>query len=155
MSAISWLVVATTSSVVVSFVIPLCLLVRTLAEDRAMATADQEARNIAILVSGVDDDDQLAALLAGISVGQEPATSVLTPDGAQIGGGSDMATTPTWPVPWPARRSARSTAAAAGCCCPSIVGDGTAVVAQQRRPRRAARAASPPPGPASWAWACC
>ena len=50
---ISWLVLATTSVVVVSFVVPLCLLVRTIAQDRAMAAADQEARNVAILVTGL------------------------------------------------------------------------------------------------------
>ena len=33
---ISWLVVVTTSTVIVSFVIPLCLLVRTLAEDLSL-----------------------------------------------------------------------------------------------------------------------
>ena len=34
---ISWLVLATTSAIVMAFVIPLCLLVRTLADDRAMS----------------------------------------------------------------------------------------------------------------------
>ena len=58
---ISWLVVVTTSTVVVSFVIPLCLLVRTLAEDRAMAAADQEARSVAILVAGAPDDPRQLA----------------------------------------------------------------------------------------------
>ena len=57
---ISWLVLATTSTIVVAFVIPLCLLVRTLAEDRAMTAADQEARNVAILVAGGVDDATVA-----------------------------------------------------------------------------------------------
>lgn len=48
---IGLLTAATTSAVVLAFVIPLCLLVHTLAEDRALANADQEARNVAILVS--------------------------------------------------------------------------------------------------------
>ena len=64
-SRISWLVAATTSAVVISFVVPLCLLVRVLAEDRAMAAADQEARNVAILVSTLDNDPQLPALVEG------------------------------------------------------------------------------------------
>ena len=75
---ISLLVVATTSAVVVSFVIPLCLLVQTLAQDRAMAAADQEARNVAILVAGVRDDDQLAELVEGIDSRGTPTTGVLT-----------------------------------------------------------------------------
>ena len=57
---ISWLVIATTSAVVASFVIPLCLLVRTLAEDRASAAADQDARDAAILVAQLPDDPRLS-----------------------------------------------------------------------------------------------
>lgn len=125
---ISWLVVATTSSVVVSFVIPLCLLVRTLAEDRAMATADQEARNVAILVSGVSNDDQLAELLAGISVEQEPTTSVLTPDGAQIGGGPDMSTDPDVARALDGEAFRSVTGGSGRVLLPVIVNDGTAVV---------------------------
>ena len=56
---ISWLVLATTSTIVVAFVIPLCLLVRTMAEDRAMTAADQEARNVAILLAGQVDEATL------------------------------------------------------------------------------------------------
>jgi signal transduction histidine kinase len=86
---ISWLVMATTSSVVVSFVIPLCLLVRTLAEDRAMAAADQEARNVAILVASLHDDPQLADLVGDLDQRGTPSTSVLTADGRVLG--SDVA----------------------------------------------------------------
>jgi len=91
---ISWLVVATTSTVVVAFVIPLCLLVRTLAEDRAMAAADQEARNVAILVAGLHDDPQLEELVEGIDSRGTPTTGVLTSDGRQLGGGADLADDP-------------------------------------------------------------
>ncbi len=91
---ISLLVVATTSAVVVSFVIPLCLLVQTLAQDRAMAAADQEARNVAILVAGVRDDDQLAELVEGIDSRGTPTTGVLAADGRQLGGGPDLAADP-------------------------------------------------------------
>ncbi|GAA3802620.1 HAMP domain-containing sensor histidine kinase [Nocardioides panacisoli] len=87
---ISWLVVATTSAVVVSFVVPLCLLVRTLAEDRAMAAADQEARNVAILVAGVRDEPQLGELVEDIDSRGTPTTGVLTADGRQLGGGTDL-----------------------------------------------------------------
>lgn len=82
---ISWLVIATTATVVVSFVIPLCLLVRTLAEDRAMAAADQEAHNAAILVAGLPDDPQLARLVASLDSRGDPATSVLTTSGQWLG----------------------------------------------------------------------
>ena len=91
---ISWLVVATTSTVVVSFVIPLCLLVSTLAEDRAMAAADQEARNVAILVAGLPNDPQLEELVEGIDSRGTPTTGVLTSDGRQVGGGNGLAEDP-------------------------------------------------------------
>ncbi len=87
---ISWLVMATTSSVVVSFVIPLCLLVRTLAEDRAMAAADQEARNVAILVASLHDDPQLPGLIADLDQRGTPSTSVLTADREVIGADTTM-----------------------------------------------------------------
>ena len=88
---ISLLVVATTSAVVVSFVIPLCLLVQTLAQDRALAAADQEARNVAILVAGLRDDDRLGELVDRIDDRGTPTTGVLTADGRVLGGGTDLA----------------------------------------------------------------
>lgn len=91
---ISWLVAATTSAVVVSFVVPLCLLVQTLAEDRAMAAADQEARSVAILVAGLHNSPQLGDLVAGIDARARPATTVLTADGRQLGDGPSMTADP-------------------------------------------------------------
>ncbi|MGZ8738711.1 MAG: hypothetical protein ACXWW7_16220, partial [Nocardioides sp.] len=93
-SRISLLVLVTTSSVVASFVIPLCLLVQTLATDRARAAADQEARNIAILVSGVDETEGLAPLVRELDGRAAPQTSVLMPGGRVIGSDSDMAQDP-------------------------------------------------------------
>jgi signal transduction histidine kinase len=83
---IGLLTAATTSAVVLAFVIPLCLLVRTLAEDRALANADQEARNVAILVSGLHADPALARLVAQVDARSESArTSVLMADGRTLG----------------------------------------------------------------------
>ena len=127
-SRITWLVVAATSTMVVSFVVPLCLLVRTLAEDRAMAAADQEARNVAILVAGVAGPDQLTDLVEVLDDGRSPTTSVLTVDGEQIGPGSPMAEDPD------VARALRGEAFRAvdddrgRVLLPVIVGDGTAVV---------------------------
>jgi signal transduction histidine kinase len=73
--------------VVVSFVIPLCLLVRTLAEDRAMATADQEARNVAILVTGVVDEDQMGEVVENLDSRGPARTAVLTVNGKVLGTG--------------------------------------------------------------------
>jgi len=83
---IGWLTAATTSAVVLAFVIPLCLLVRTLAEDRALANADQEARNVAILVSGLHSDPRLARLVRRLDErSPEASTSLLMSDGRVLG----------------------------------------------------------------------
>ena len=84
---ISWLVIATTSTVVVSFVVPLCLLVRTIAEDRAMAAADQEARSVAILVAGIADEAALAEVVDGLDRRGAARTGVLTATGTVLGPG--------------------------------------------------------------------
>ena len=82
---ISWLVAATTSAVILAFLIPLGMLVRTLAEDRAIAGARQEAQAVATLVAGVSDGGQLTELVALIAGRSSRATSVLLPDGTLIG----------------------------------------------------------------------
>jgi signal transduction histidine kinase len=87
---ISWLVLATTSAVVVAFVIPLCLLVRTLAADRAMSAADQAARNVALVVSGTERSAQLIAYLSDLDRSIAPQVAVLTPRGRSIGTTEDL-----------------------------------------------------------------
>ncbi|QWZ09031.1 HAMP domain-containing histidine kinase [Nocardioides panacis] len=82
---VAWLVAATTSAVVLAFVIPLCLLVRTMAEDRGMAGANQEARNVAILVSSLQDDPRLGPLVTAVDERGPARTSVLTADGTVLG----------------------------------------------------------------------
>jgi signal transduction histidine kinase len=83
---IGWLMASTTSAVVLAFVIPLCLLVRTLAEDRAVATADQEARNVAVLVFGLSDSPALDRLVAAADNRSDVArTTVVTADGRVVG----------------------------------------------------------------------
>jgi signal transduction histidine kinase len=82
---VSLLVAATTSAVILAFLIPLGLLVRTLAEDRAIAGASQEAQGVATLVAGVDDVRQLTDLVGLVDQRSERATSVLLADGTMIG----------------------------------------------------------------------
>lgn len=82
---IFWVVAATTSAVVLVFVIPLCLLVRSMAEDRGMARANQEARNIAILVSGLHDNPRLPGLINAVDQRSPSRTSVLTATGRVLG----------------------------------------------------------------------
>ena len=59
---IALLVAATTSAVIIAFLIPLAMLVRTLAEDRAIAGASQEAQGVATLVAGVRDEEDSEGL---------------------------------------------------------------------------------------------
>jgi signal transduction histidine kinase len=89
-SRVSWLVLATTSAVVVSFVIPLCLLVRTLAADRAMSAADQAARNVALVVSGTRNARHLGGYLSDLNQTLVPQVAVLTPDGNTLGSSQDL-----------------------------------------------------------------
>ena len=60
---ISALVAATTSAVILAFLIPTGLLVSTLARDRAVAGASQEAQEVATLLAGVKDVGQLTDLV--------------------------------------------------------------------------------------------
>lgn len=85
---ITWLVAATTSAVVLAFLIPLGLLVRNLAEDRALSSADTEARNIALLVSSVGGDPGLESLIAAVDGQSAAATTVIFADGSVYGTGS-------------------------------------------------------------------
>ena len=82
---ISLLVAATTSAVILAFLIPMGLLVRTLAEDRAVAGASQEAQQVATLAAGVSDVGQLTDLVNLVDEKSPRATSVLLPDGTLIG----------------------------------------------------------------------
>jgi signal transduction histidine kinase len=84
---ISWLVAATTSAVVLAFVIPLCLLVRTVASDRALADGNEEARSVAVLVSGLEGAPSLAQLVAQTDQRSPAETSVLLTDGTVLGRG--------------------------------------------------------------------
>ena len=82
---ITLLVAATTSAVIVAFVVPLCLLVRTLAEDRAIGATNQVAQNVAIIVSSVSDPGRLSSAVGLLDSAEVPHTSVLLPSGIVLG----------------------------------------------------------------------
>ncbi|HEY5246996.1 MAG TPA: hypothetical protein VIJ15_00895, partial [Dermatophilaceae bacterium] len=77
---IALLMAATTSAVIIAFLIPLAMLVRTLAQDRAIAGASQEAQGVATLVAGVKDVAQLRNLVLLVDQQSTRATSALMPD---------------------------------------------------------------------------
>ncbi len=70
------------------------MLVRKIAEDRAMAAADQEARSVAILVAGVADEAALAEVVDGLDRRGAPRTGVLTATGTVLGSGDVSADDP-------------------------------------------------------------
>lgn len=82
---IGWLVAATTSVVVLAFVIPLVFLIQTLARGTAMAKAESEARGAELLVSYLHDDPRLPELVAALDARSTPATTVVTPTGMVYG----------------------------------------------------------------------
>lgn len=77
-------VAATTLLVVVAFLLPLGLLLRTLAADRAVSQAQQEAQGLAVVVA-VADRAQLAPAVALVDSGSARSVTVFLPDGSTVG----------------------------------------------------------------------
>jgi signal transduction histidine kinase len=93
------LVAATTSLVLLAFLVPLALLVRTVAADRAVSGATLEVESLSSLVTTVDRRPLALALEQAGAAGGRPVT-VFFPDGTTVGA--------------PARRSAAVELAARG-----------------------------------------
>lgn len=87
---IALLVAATTSGVVVAFVLPLCVLLANLAETQATTRAQQQAQEVATLVAAVTDTDTLDRTVATNSA-EGPEVVVVEPDGTVLGGTGDGA----------------------------------------------------------------
>jgi len=82
---ITWLVAAVTSAVIVSFVLPLCLLVQQLAEDRAVSAARDQAQSVAALVATVPDEQQLLSVVGALDATSPVRTRLLLPSGRVVG----------------------------------------------------------------------
>jgi signal transduction histidine kinase len=82
---IALLVLATTSAVVIGLLIPLSILIRQLAVDRAITAADQDARAIAVAAAVVSDTADLRRLVDETNKRSERIVSVTLPDGTTIG----------------------------------------------------------------------
>lgn len=125
---IGLLVGATTSAIVLAFVIPLCLLVRNMAEDRAMADADQEARNIAILVSSLHGDPTLGDVVAAVDQRSPATTTVVLADGTKLGSGSADSENPDVVAGRTGSAFTRTLADGRRTVVPVVTPDGTDVV---------------------------
>ncbi len=78
------LVAATTLLVLVAFLVPLAVLLRTVAEDRAVQGASGEAQALSALVATADRDD-LALAVQQVDATSAAAVSVYLPDGTVLG----------------------------------------------------------------------
>lgn len=81
---ITWLSAALVAGVVTAFVIPLCLLVRTMAEDRAVSVTRSDAQSVAMIVASVDNPASLPAVLAPTLGSRTAPTVVELPGGAVL-----------------------------------------------------------------------
>jgi len=103
---VALLVAATTLLVVVAFLLPLAVLIRTLATDRATAQALQEAQGLAVVVA-VTAPDRLGPAVALLDSGSPRDVTVYLPDGTSLGA-------PAGPVSELARSGRSFTADAVG-----------------------------------------
>mgnify|MGYP000881667108 CR=1 FL=1 len=81
---IIWLVAASTSAIVVAFVVPLCLLVANVARGRALDRANEQAQNVATLMVSVDNPAALERSVDGLS-SDGPTVLIARADGTVVG----------------------------------------------------------------------
>jgi len=81
---IAWLVAATTSAVVLAFIVPLCVLYANIANDKATARAREQAQSVATLVAALDDRVLISSNVTDLS-NRGPQVVVVEPDGQLLG----------------------------------------------------------------------
>lgn len=81
---IALLVAATTSAVVVAFIVPLCFLVANLAADRATTRAREQAQSVATLVATLQDRQTLSRTVSDLST-RGPEVVVVGADDTVLG----------------------------------------------------------------------
>lgn len=128
---------ATTSMVAVAFVIPFAVLVRTVAEDRALAEADRAAQAL-VPVLGVTDDPALLEPAVELAAARTAGTlSVFLPGGAVVGAPAEVDEHVTL------ARTGRAVRAETGggrvLASPVVLGDGSVAVIRTALPAEALR----------------
>ena len=78
-------VLATTGLVVVAFAVPLGALVRSVARDRAVATAERDAASLAPVLALDPSPESVSAALASTATGADGRLAVWLPDGTTVG----------------------------------------------------------------------
>src|SRR5437870_1891315 len=82
------LAATTTIMVALAFLIPLAVLVRTLARDRALSAAELEAQSLAPVLALTRDTAALEAAVAATTPGAKGRLVIILPDGTKVGGSS-------------------------------------------------------------------
>jgi signal transduction histidine kinase len=80
------LAATTTIMVALAFLIPLAVLVRTLARDRALSAAELEAQSLAPVLALTRDTAALEAAVRATNPGSMGRMTIILPDGTQVGG---------------------------------------------------------------------
>jgi len=83
------LAATTTIMVALAFLIPLAVLVRTLARDRALSAAELEAQSLAPVLALTQDTTALEAAVRATNPGAKGRLTIILPDGTLVGGPSD------------------------------------------------------------------
>ena len=83
------LAATTTIMVALAFLIPLAVLVRTLARDRALSAAELEAQSLAPVLALTRDTTALEAAVRATTPGAAGRLTIILPDGTKVGGPSD------------------------------------------------------------------
>ena len=85
------LAATTTIMVALAFLIPLAVLVRTLARDRALSAAELEAQSLAPVLALTRDTTALEAAVRATNPGSKGQLVIILPDGTKVGGPSETA----------------------------------------------------------------
>jgi signal transduction histidine kinase len=83
------LAATTTIMVALAFLIPLAVLVRTLARDRALSAAELEAQSLAPVLALTRDTTALEAAVRATTPGPKGRLVIILPDGTKVGGPAD------------------------------------------------------------------
>src|SRR5919112_4997692 len=75
--------------VALAFLIPLAVLVRTLARDRALSAAELEAQSLAPVLALTQDTTALEAAIRATTPGALGRLVIILPDGSRVGGPSN------------------------------------------------------------------
>jgi signal transduction histidine kinase len=84
------LVLSVTAMVTIAFLLPLAVVVRVVARDRALSAADQESRTLAGLLSAITTPDDIASVVDQLNAGSPRAAAVFLSDGTRIGAAVEL-----------------------------------------------------------------